>query len=418
MICAMNRNEKPRAVRLHDTKLDKEYVQWIYDIKQRFRNAQIKAAVKVNSEQLLFNWQLGRDLVVRKAEEKWGNGIVEQVSLDLQAAFPEAKGFSARNLWNMKKWYSFYTSYEDFGNAVNALSGQMDISSLKLQQVAAEIQETASEEKLQQVVAEIPFPAIFGFIPWGHHIEIITKCKDLHEALFYVKRTIEEGWSRNALDNCIRADMYHAVGTAVTNFSEKLPTTQGELAQEILKSNYDLGFVSLPPKYDENALEDVLEQRMTRFLLELGEGWAFVGRQKEIIISGKTRKIDLLFYHIYLRCYVVLELKVKPFDPEYAGKLNFYVNAVNEFIRKDSDNQTIGLLICKDMDRTEVQLAFQGITTPMGVATYDNVKIQEIQEYLPTAEQIQQQIEIAEEEYRISLSEKTDNTERKPSGSD
>ena len=404
----MNRNEKPRAVRLHDTKLDKEYVQWIYDIKQRFRNAQIKAAVKVNSEQLLFNWKLGRDLVVRKAEEKWGNGIVEQVSLDLQAAFPEAKGFSARNLWNMKKWYSFYTSYEDFGNAVNALSGQMDISSLKLQQVAAEIQETASEEKLQQVVAEIPFPAIFGFIPWGHHIEIITKCKDLHEALFYVKRTIEEGWSRNALDNCIRADMYHAVGTAVTNFSEKLPTTQGELAQEILKSNYDLGFVSLPPKYDENALEDVLEQRMTRFLLELGEGWAFVGRQIEIIISGKTRKIDLLFYHIYLRCYVVLELKVKPFDPEYAGKLNFYVNAVNEFIRKDSDNQTIGLLICKDMDRTEVQLAFQGITTPMGVATYDNVKIQEIQEYLPTAEQIQQQIEIAEEEYRISLSEKKD----------
>jgi predicted nuclease of restriction endonuclease-like (RecB) superfamily len=404
----MNRNEKPRAVRLHDTKLDKEYAQWIYDIKQRFRNAQIKAAVKVNSEQLLFNWQLGRDLVVRKAEEKWGNGIVEQVSLDLQAAFPEAKGFSARNLWNMKKWYSFYTSYEDFGNAVNALSGQMDISSLKLQQVAAEIQETASEEKLQQVVAEIPFPAIFGFIPWGHHIEIITKCKDLHEALFYVKRTIEEGWSRNALDNCIRADMYHAVGTAVTNFSEKLPTTQGELAQEILKSNYDLGFVSLPPKYDENALEDVLEQRMTRFLLELGEGWAFVGRQKEIIISGKTRKIDLLFYHIYLRCYVVLELKVKPFDPEYAGKLNFYVNAVNEFIRKDSDNQTIGLLICKDMDRTEVQLAFQGITTPMGVATYDNVKIQESQEYLPTAEQIQQQIEIAEEEYRISLSEKKD----------
>ena len=403
-----NDKERPRAVRTHDIKLDKEYTQWIYDIKQRFRNAQIKATIKVNSEQLLFNWQLGRDLVVRKAEEKWGNGIVEQVSLDLQAAFPEAKGFSARNLWNMKKWYSFYTSYEDFGDTVNALSNQMDISSLKLQQVAAEIQEVVPDEKLQQVVAEIPFPALFGFIPWGHHIEIITKCKDLHEALFYVKRTIEEGWSRNALDNCIRADMYHAVGTAVTNFSEKLPTTQGELAQEILKSNYDLGFISLPPKYDENALEDVLEQRMTRFLLELGEGWAFVGRQKEIIISGKTRKIDLLFYHIYLRCYVVLELKVKPFDPEYAGKLNFYVNAVNEFIRKDSDNPTIGLLICKDMDRTEVQLAFQGITTPMGVATYDNVKIKEIQEYLPTAEQIQQQIQIAEEEYKTSLSEKKD----------
>ena len=155
--------------------------------KQRFRNAQIKAAVKVNSEQLLFNWQLGRDLVVRKAEEKWGNGIVEQVSLDLQAAFPKAKGFSARNLWNMKKWYSFYSSYEDFGTVVNVLSKQMDISSLKLQQVAAEIQEAVPDEKLQQAVAEIPFPALFGFIPWGHHIEIITKCKDLNEALFYVR---------------------------------------------------------------------------------------------------------------------------------------------------------------------------------------------------------------------------------------
>ncbi len=147
----------------------------------------------------------------------------------------------------------------------------------------------------------------------------------------------------------------------------------------------------------------MLEQRMTRFLLELGDGWAFVGRQKEIIISGKTRKIDLLFYHIYLRCYVVLELKVKPFDPEFTGKLNFYVNAVNEFVKRDSDNPTIGLLICRDMDRTEVQLAFQGITTPMGVATYDNVKIKEIQDHLPTAEQIRQQIELAEEEYKMNL---------------
>ena len=145
---------------------------------------------------------------------------------------------------------------------------------------------------------------------------------------------------------------------------------------------------------------------MTRFLLELGDGWAFVGRQKEIIISGKTRKIDLLFYHIYLRCYVVLELKVKPFIPEFAGKLNFYVNAVNEFIRRESDNPTIGLLICRDMDRTEVQLAFQGITTPMGVATYDNVRIKEIQDHLPIAEQIRRQIEMAEEEYMLNMREK------------
>ena len=208
------------------------------------------------------------------------------------------------------------------------------------------------------------------------------------------------------MDDCIRADLYHTSGAAVTNFAEKLPPVQGALAKEIIKSNYDFGFVSLPDGFDEDALEGVLEQRMTRFLLELGEGWAFVGRQKEIIIAGKTRKIDLLFYHIYLRCYVVLELKVKPFDPEFAGKLNFYVNAVNEFVKRDSDNPTIGLLICKDMDRTEVQLAFQGITTPMGVATYDNVKIKEIQEHLPTAEQIQRQSALAEEEYKMQLAKK------------
>ena len=231
----------------------------------------------------------------------------------------------------------------------------------------------------------------------------MQKSQSIEEALFYIRKTVEDGLSRNALDDCIRADLYHTSGAAVTNFADKLPAIQGALAQEILKSNYDLGFVSLPKEYDEDALEDVLEQRMTRFLLELGDGWAFVGRQKEIIISGKTRKIDLLFYHIYLRCYVVLELKVKPFDPEFTGKLNFYVNAVNEFVKRDSDNPTIGLLICRDMDRTEVQLAFQGITTPMGVATYDNVKIAEIQEHLPTAEQIKQQIELAEEEYKMNL---------------
>ena len=394
-------NDKPRAVRSHDVTLDKEYIQWIQDIKQRFRNSQIKAAVKVNSEQLLFNWQLGRDLVVRKAEEKWGSGIVEQVSLDLKAEFPNAKGFSARNLWFMKQWYSFYALKNETAGLIDDLENSVDANGIKLKQVASEIQ----EKKLKQDDSEMIFPSIFAYVPWMHHVLIIQKCKAIEEALFYVRRTVEEGLSRNALDNCIRAGMYRAMGSAVTNFKEMLPVPQGLLAQELLKDNYDLGFIALPEKYDEEALEDAIEQRMTRFLLELGSGWAFVGRQKEIIIAGKTRKIDLLFYHIYLRCYVVLELKVKPFDPEFAGKLNFYVNAVNEFIRRESDNPTIGLLICKDMDRTEVQLAFQGITTPMGVATYDNIKIKEIEEYLPTAEQIQQQIEIAEEEYKLKLQE-------------
>lgn len=392
-------NNKPELVTSQGVKLNSEYAQWIHEIKQRYRNSQIKAAVKINSEQLLFNWQLGRDLVVRKAEEKWGTGIVNQVSLDLQAEFPEAKGFSARNLWFMKQWYDFYADNTETVSLIADMEADIGVSNSKLNQVGSEIR----EQKLNQVGSEMMFPPIFAYVPWKHHVLIVQKSHSIEEALFYIRKTVEGSLSRNALDNIIRADLYHTSGTAVTNFADRLPDIQSTLAQDILKSNYDLGFVSLPKEYDENALEDVLEQRMTRFLLELGDGWAFVGRQKEIIIAGKTRKIDLLFYHIYLRCYVVLELKVKPFDPEFTGKLNFYVNAVNEFVKRDSDNQTIGLLICKDMDRTEVQLAFQGITTPMGVATYDNVQIKKIQEQLPTVEQIQRQIELAEEEYKMNL---------------
>ncbi|MCQ2535329.1 MAG: DUF1016 domain-containing protein, partial [Lachnospiraceae bacterium] len=216
------------------------------------------------------------------------------------------------------------------------------------------------------------------------------------------QRTIQEGWSRAALLNAIEADLYHKTGGAITNFEQHLELTQSKLAKEITKETYDLGFISLPPEYDENDLEDALEQNITQFLLELGTGFAFVGRQKEIVVAGKTRKIDMLFYHIKLRCYVVVELKVTAFDPEFAGKLNFYVNAVNELIRTENENPTIGLLICKDMNQTEVQWAFQGIQTPMGVATYNQVQIKEITDALPSVEEIQKRIELAEIEFNLN----------------
>ena len=387
--------DKPYVVKTHDVHLDSDYRNWITEIKQRFQASQIKAAVKVNSEALLFNWQLGRDLVIRKAEEKWGKGVVEQVSLDLQDAFPNTKGFSTRNLWWMKQWYLFYASEASAHQYLAELENSINAAGQKLNQLGSEIQEI----KLSQPGSELPFPPAFAYVPWRHHVLIIQKCKSIEEALFYIQKTIEKNWSRSALDDNIRADLFHVSGGALTNFNERLPVPQGKLAQDLLKENYDLRFIALPEGYDEMALEDALERRMTRFLLELGEGWAFVGRQREIVIAGKTRKIDLLFYHIYLRCYAVIELKVKPFEPEFAGKLNFYVNAVDELIRKDSDNQTIGLLICKDMDRTEVQLAFQGITTPMGVATYDNVRIREIEKQLPSAEQIKAIMDQAEDEF-------------------
>lgn len=386
--------DTPKIVKSHDIHLDTEYSEWMVEIKERYRNTQIKAAVRVNAEQLLFNWLLGKDLVTRKVDEKWGAGVVEQVSLDLQNEFPSAKGFSTTNLWNMKKWYLFYS--EILQQLVGEKFEKFSINQLN-QYGGIDVQ------KLQQVVGEIDFPVLFAFVPWGHHVQIITKCKDVEEALFYIKGTIREGWSRNALMNCIKADLYHNKGSAVTNFDMLLPSSQSKLAQEITKETYDLGFITLPPEYAEEELEEALEQNITQFLLELGTGFAFVGRQKEIIVAGKTRKIDMLFYHIKLRCYVVVELKVVSFDPEFAGKLNFYVNAVDDLIKTDSDNPTIGLLICKDMNQTEVQWAFRGIETPMGVATYDNVRIKELEEQLPSIESIQARIQQAEEEFRLNM---------------
>ena len=397
----MSGGKIPRAVRSHDVHLDTAYADWIHEVKRRYRSAQIKVAVKVNAEQLHFNWELGRDLVERKAEKTWGSGIVEQVSLDLQNEFPEARGFSTRNLWNMKKWYLFYAADRD-REKLHQLGAELEsVPSVKLEQLA----KPTPTSKVHQAGAELFFPEIFAFVPWRHHVEIVSKCKSIDEAVFYIRKIIQEGWSRLTLQNSLKADLYHKMGHAVTNFAEILPANQSALAQAITKDTYDLSFITLPPKYDEKDLEDALERNITSFLLELGMGFSFVGRQKEIIVSGKTRKIDMLFYHIHLRRYIVVELKVKSFDPEFVGKLNFYVNAVDELIKTPNENPTLGLLICRDKDDTEVQWAFKGVSTPLGVATYENLEIQEIQEYLTTTKQIQVRLSVAEQEFFMNVRE-------------
>lgn len=388
------KNDAPKVVKIHDVKIDQEYIQWFGEIKARYRNAQIKAAVKVNAEQLLFNWQLGRDLVTRKAEEKWGSGIVEQVSLDLQAAFPESKGFSTSNLWRMKQWYLFYSKESEklaqFGREMQSVDYQI---ANRLHQLGGEIVGADKPE-----IDGVGFPALLALIPWRHHVEIVTKCKNIEEALFYLVRCASEGWSRNTLMNCLKADYYRTSGGAITNFSEMLPSPQSELAQAITKDTYDFGFLSLDEGYKEEALEIELEKQLTRFLLELGTGFSYLGRQKQIIVAGKTRKLDMLFFHIPLNCYIVVELKTVPFQPEFAGKLNFYVNAVDDLIKTPSQNPTIGLLICSNKDETEVQYAFKGVQTPMGVASYDNVQIKQIQEQLPSIEELKSRIRLLERE--------------------
>lgn len=299
----------------------------------------------------------------------------------------------------MKRWYMFYT--KDGISIITAETG-------KLEQAVQEMQIPKREEDnfLHQLDAEvsggIPFPPIFALVPWGHHVEIIKNCKDIDEALFYIRMTVEESWSRSTLTHCIKANLYKTQGKAVANFTSTLPTPQAELAQEITKENYNFGFLTLPKKYNEEQLENALCEQMTRFLLELGKGFAFVGRQKELVVAGHSRRIDLLFYHIHLRCYIVVELKAVPFQPEFAGKLNFYVNSVNHLMKTPDDNPTIGLLICNDMNTTEVQWSFENLNTPIGVATYSNVQIEELKRQLPTVEELQARIKLLEREISIN----------------
>lgn len=384
--------KEPRIVKSHDVHIDADYADWIAEVKHRYRSAQVKAAVKVNAEKLLFNWQLGRDLVQKKAEERWGAGVVEQVSLDLKREFPDAEGFSTRNLWYMKQWYFFYTQGDapiqhQVGAVLEKLENQYE---KKLHQVGAEKQ----VEKLYQYEGE--FPVSFALVPWRHHVEIITKCKSINEALFYVGKTIEQGLSRDALINSIKANLYEHQGKIINNFTDYLPALQSKLVQEVLKENYDFGFATVEhAMYDEAELEESLTKNVTDLLLELGTGFAFLGRQKEILVGGRTRKIDLLFYHIRLRCYIVCELKAKPFEPEFAGKLNYYVNAVDELMKSSDDNPTIGLLVCSDMDRIDVQWSFKGISTPMGVATYNNIRFKDA---LPSQELLAERVRLLQKE--------------------
>ena len=391
---------KPMVVKIHDVNVDQEYVQWIAELKVRYRSAQSKAAVRVNAEQLMFNWELGRDLVLKKAEQRWGSGVVEQVSLDLQAAFPESKGFSTTNLWYMKQWYTFYS-----GASERLAQLGRELPQKKLQQLGGEFQVVENEKntKLHQTGGEIgiAFPSVFAYVPWRHHVEIVAKSKSIEEALFYILKTVEGNWSRDTLVNCIKADLYHTQGGAITNFSEQLPSPQSQLAQAITKDTYDFGFVSLAEGYKEEALETELETQLTRFLLELGTGFAYLGRQKQIVVAGKTRKLDMLFFHIPLNCYVVVELKTVPFEPEFAGKLNFYVSAVDDLIKTEPQNPTIGLLICSNKDETEVRYAFRGVQTPIGVASYDNVQIKKIEEQLPSVEELKKRIRLLEEELAL-----------------
>jgi len=367
-------------------KTETEYKQWLIDLKKRIRQSQIKAAVKVNTELLHLYWDLGHDIVMRQMETTWGSKILERLSKDLLLEFPEMKGFSSTNLKYCKRFYQFYMQEISICQQVAA-----EIS----QQVVDQLQVIENKDNIigQQLVDQLESHPIFQ-IPWGHHIQIFSKCQSIKEALFYVQKTIQNGWSRAVLMNFLEADLYSAQGKSLNNFSRLLPDVQSDLAREIIKDPYNFDFLALTENYKEKELEDALIDNITKFLLELGQGFAYIGRQLPVRIGEKERFIDLLFYHTELHCYVVIELKTGEFEAEYTGKLGLYISAINHQRKKENDNPTIGLLICKTKDNVEVQYSLEIINQPIGVSEYKLSKLlpDNYKSALPSIEEIEKRL--------------------------
>ena len=361
--------EKPTFISRDGMLADKEYIEWLKELKARYRGSQAKAAVRANTAVLEFYWSLGRDIVQRKAESKWGSGFFNQLSLDMRATFPDEKGFSVTNLKYMKRWYVFY--YEQ---VVNRQQTADEISHQVGGEIIHQLGYTSfrhDEVIRQQVADEFGMPEIFGVVPWFHHVYIFTKSNSLDEALFYIHKVATEGWTRALLEHHIGAHLFQSLGSAITNFEATLPVSQIEEAKHLLKKEYDLSFITVETVKEEKDLENALAKNVTEFLLELGQGFAYLGRQKELRIDEETVYFpDLLFYHIPQRRYIIVELKAVKFMPEFAGKLNFYVTAADKLLRGIDDNPSVGLLICKTAKKTIVEWSLQDIQKPLGVATY------------------------------------------------
>lgn len=365
-----------------DLTFNKEYKTWLTEIKLKIRNVQIKAALKVNTELLFFYWELGEDIIAKQATAQWGDGFLLQLSKDLISEFPEMKGFSERNLKYIRQWYLFYSRTE-----IEA------VDPFRQQPVAQITKHTISllsaEEFVQDNIAQITQ------IPWGHNIAIITKCKNIKEALYYVQNTLVHNWSRSVLLHQIESGLYQREGKSVNNFAITLPKPQSDLAKETLKDPYIFDFLSMTKEYNERDLESGLIKHITHFLLELGAGFAFVGRQLQIQVGERDFFIDLLFYHTRLHCYVVVELKAVDFEPEHTGKLNFYIKAVDSQLRKEGDQPTIGILLCKSKDKLVAEYALSDIHKPIGVSEYQLTQSlpDDLKPSLPSVEDIERELE-------------------------
>lgn len=364
--------------------IEKEYKSWITEVSKRFKQSQIKAAMKVNSEMIKFFWTLGYDMHVMKNKYAWGSHFYEKVSKDLQKALPLVKSFSPRNLLFMHQFYRMFPNTA----ITNQLGSQLAISQIT-NQVGAKL-------KNKQIMPQVIDNSRIFYIPWGHTKTIIGKCKNNREkALFFVNKTFENNWSRSVLLNFLDTELYERHGKAVTNFNKTLPQVQGDLAQAITKDPYNFDFLTIREKYDEKELKDALMDNITKFLLELGNGFSFVGREFKIDIGKSENFIDMLFFNIKLKCYVVLEVKVTDFDSSFAGKLGTYVVAVNHQLKEDWMAPTIGLLVCKGINKIEAKYSLEASSQPIGVSEYELSKLipKKYKGKLPTIEEIEAELE-------------------------
>ncbi|PHM65837.1 YhcG family protein [Xenorhabdus sp. KJ12.1] len=336
------------------------YTSLLTDVKERIRRGQIKAAQSVNTELIQMYWDIGHILHERQKQQGWGAGIIPKLARDIINELPEIKGFSERNLKRMLRFYREYS-------------------------LSSEIETAANGAIVPQPVAQLP---------WGHNILLIEKIKDQTERFWYAEQVLIQGWSRESLLQMIKNNAYTRQGAVVSNFNHRLPISQSELVQQTLKDPYIFDFLTLSEPFKERELETELLKHLEKFLLELGEGFAFVGRQYSITVSGQDYYIDLLFYHLTLRAFVVIELKRGEFKPEHAGKMNFYCSVVDEKLRHPTDQPTIGLILCQTKDRILAEYSLRGIQKPIGVSDYELTRTlpEDLKSSLPSIEELEAEL--------------------------
>jgi predicted nuclease of restriction endonuclease-like (RecB) superfamily len=354
------------------------YSELLDDLKTRIRRSQLKASLAVNAEMILLYWDIGQMIHQRQQQEGWGTGVIPRLSKDIRNELPELKGFSERNIGYMIRFAREYDGSVILQQAVAKLEPALD--------TVIRTDQNPCPRIVQDLLAQIP---------WGHNILLMEKFKDLPIRLWYAQQAIINGWSRDTLTSMIKNRTHERQGAAVTNFANRLPAPQSEMARQLLKDPYIFDFLTLEEPFHERELETGLLRHVEKFLLELGQGFAFVGRQYPLIVSENEFYLDLLFYHLKLRCFVVIELKKGKFKPEYAGKVNFYCSAVDDLLRHEADQPTIGLILCQTTDRILAEYTLRDIHKPIGIADYELTRAlpKELASSLPSIQEIEAELQ-------------------------